>query len=295
MMAEMKVRWEEMFPDELQAALAAYPLVYMTYGLCEPHGPHNAIGLDAIKAYELCLRAARELGGIVAPPFFWHIHETGYHAPWGNEMIGEVNSFMTSLPPWVMLKTFLYQLRAVAARGFHAAIIVTGHYGGNENDLRLAVDLFSKHTSMKVAAYSDGELINYMNYHGDHAGETETSQLLALRPDLVDMSRLTPDHLANHYYAAGKTAPNSLVATGEEIVKSQIRRLGEISQLLLAAYDGPAQPIPLSFDETEKIWEELEARRDEWVTLKLWKSQQPVGPESGWFANQAPAWNGERK
>ena len=48
-MAENKVRWEEMFPDELKAALADKPLVYMTYGLCEPHGPHNAIGLDAIK------------------------------------------------------------------------------------------------------------------------------------------------------------------------------------------------------------------------------------------------------
>ena len=28
-----KVRWEEMFPDELDAALARRPLVYLTYGL----------------------------------------------------------------------------------------------------------------------------------------------------------------------------------------------------------------------------------------------------------------------
>ena len=294
-MAEKKVRWEEMFPDELQAALAAYPLVYMTYGLCEPHGPHNAIGLDAIKAHALCLRAAREHGGVVAPSSFWHIHETGYHAPWGDESIGNENPFMTSLPPWVMLKTFLYQLRAVAARGFHAAIVVTGHYGGNENDLRLAVDIFSKHALMKTAAYSDGELIDYMNYHGDHAGIIETSQLLALRPDLVDMERLTPEHVANHYYAAGKTAPESSAVLGEAIVTSQIRRLGEVGKSLLATYDGQENPPAISYDETEKIWEALEARRDEWVTLKLWNSQQPVSPQSSWFANQAPAWKGDRK
>lgn len=292
-MANPKVRWEEMFPDELHAAQAAYPLVYLPYGLCEPHGPHNAIGLDAIKAHELCLRAAREHGGIVAPAFFWHIHETGYHAPWGDDSIGTVNPFMTSLPPWVMLKVFVYQLRTVAARGFHAAIVVTGHYGGNENDLRLAAGIFSKYTSMQIAAYSDGELIDYMNFHGDHAGIVETSQLMALRPDLVDMQRLTPEHVNSHYYAAGKTAPGSTSALGEAVIASQIRSLGEVGKGLLEAYNAQEKSNPLSFDETEKIWEEVEARRDEWVTLKLWDSQKPVGPESNWYINQAPEWGGK--
>ena len=53
-----KVRWEEMFPDELDAALARCPLVYLTYGLCEPHGLHNAVGLDGLKAHGLACRAA---------------------------------------------------------------------------------------------------------------------------------------------------------------------------------------------------------------------------------------------
>ena len=44
-----KVRWEEMFPDELDAALARCPVVYVPLGLCEPHGLHNALGLDALK------------------------------------------------------------------------------------------------------------------------------------------------------------------------------------------------------------------------------------------------------
>ena len=34
-----EVRWERMFPDELEAAFAACPVVYFAYGLCEPHGP----------------------------------------------------------------------------------------------------------------------------------------------------------------------------------------------------------------------------------------------------------------
>src|SRR5918997_6408299 len=70
-----KVRWEEMFPDELDAALARRPVVYLTYGLCEPHGLHNAVGLDALKAHAIACRAAETHGGIVAPPFVWHMHE----------------------------------------------------------------------------------------------------------------------------------------------------------------------------------------------------------------------------
>ena len=40
-------RWERMFPDELEAALEACPMVYLPYGLCEPHGWHNAVGMDS--------------------------------------------------------------------------------------------------------------------------------------------------------------------------------------------------------------------------------------------------------
>src|SRR5215471_10770898 len=117
-----KVRWEEMFPDELDAALDRSPLVYLTYGLCEPHGLHNAVGLDALKAHALACAAAEEHGGIVAPPFFWHVHEIGYHAAWAERTIGDRNPWLTALPPWVLYKMFFYQLRTVAARGFHAAI-----------------------------------------------------------------------------------------------------------------------------------------------------------------------------
>ena len=45
-----EVRWERMFPDQLERRYADWPVLYQTYGLCEPHGPHNALGLDALKA-----------------------------------------------------------------------------------------------------------------------------------------------------------------------------------------------------------------------------------------------------
>jgi len=56
-----EVRWEHMFPDELEAAFTACPVVFMPYGLCEPHGPQNAVGLDGLKAHGICCAAARDL------------------------------------------------------------------------------------------------------------------------------------------------------------------------------------------------------------------------------------------
>ncbi|MBV9850424.1 MAG: creatininase family protein [Armatimonadetes bacterium] len=60
------MRWKRMFLDELEAAFAECPVVYFLQGLCEPHGQHCAVGLDALKAHAVAKRAAREYGGIAA-------------------------------------------------------------------------------------------------------------------------------------------------------------------------------------------------------------------------------------
>ena len=63
-----KVRWEEMFPDELLGVIREHPVCYMAYGLAEPHGAYGALGLDWLKAYSLCEKAAQTYGGVLALP-----------------------------------------------------------------------------------------------------------------------------------------------------------------------------------------------------------------------------------
>ena len=136
-----EVRWERMFPDELETAFEKCPVVYLSYGLCEPHGPHNAVGLDALKAHAICCLAAKTYGGIVAPPDYWHIHEIGGYAVWAARRIGERRPWLTAVPPWIHFKNLCYHLRAVDALGFHVAIILTGHYGENWKDLKTLVQI----------------------------------------------------------------------------------------------------------------------------------------------------------
>lgn len=294
---DRSVRWEEMFPDQLDAELARVPVVYLTFGLCEPHGLHNAVGLDGLKAHALACRAADAHGGIVAPPFFWHVHELGYHAPWGERTIGDRNPWLTSLPPWVLYHLLLFQLRAVAARGFHAAIVLTGHYGGNEQDFKRVAEIFMRHSPLRIWAGADYETIEYLDFHGDHAGRCETSQLWALRPECVDTSRLapgTPEEIGR-VMATGPDAGQARRRTGEAIVASQVAWLGQTAARLLARYQPPpgaAARVPgnplgaLTFDQTEQIWrDEVAPVLPEFVCMNRWAGQDPVDPASSWAAN----------
>ena len=137
-----EVRWERMFPDQLERRFAEWPVLYQTYGLCEPHGPHNALGLDALKAHGIACLAARRHGGIVAPPDYGHIHEIGDYAIWATGTIGEVErDWLTAVPPWHHFKTVCWHLRIADRIGFKAVILLTGHYGVNYLDLKTLVGL----------------------------------------------------------------------------------------------------------------------------------------------------------
>ena len=292
-----KVRWEEMFPDELDAALARCPLVYLTYGLCEPHGLHNAVGLDGLKAHGLACRAAETHGGIVAPPFFWHIHEIGYEAAWAERTIGDRNPWLTSVPPWVLYKIFFYQLRTVAARGFHAAIVLTGHFP-HQDDFRRVSAIFMRHSSLRIWAGGDHEAIEGIEYPHGHAGRGETSVLWALYPELVDMSRLaqgTPEEIS-HVMATGPDAGQSSRRLGESLVEAHVTWLGRKGAELLAAYQPPAQPArrtpgnplgALTFGETERLWrEEVEPLMSEIGSMDVFPGHEHIDPASPWAPNE---------
>jgi hypothetical protein len=68
MRLECEVRWEHMFPHELEAAFAACPAVYFAYGLCEPHGPQNTLGLDALKAHGILVKRHRHMAALWRRP-----------------------------------------------------------------------------------------------------------------------------------------------------------------------------------------------------------------------------------
>ena len=282
------VRWEEMLPDELLASIGECPVCYMAYGLAEPHGAYNALGLDWLKAYALCEQAAGAHGGVLAPPMCWHVQERRQFG-W-LERQGVEQSLCSSLPGDLFLRIVLHQLRVFDARGFHAAVLITGHYGGIERDMRLVCEYYRRRsgTPMQIRCIADWESIDFEDYHGDHAGMCETQQLMALREDLVDLTRAEPSPESGPWcgvdFSREPLPPNA--ETGRKIVASQIEKLGRMQRELLAAYTPVESYTVPHQDDVEECWQTFDRlTRKYWVVSNTW-DEFPDGPPQfpGWEA-----------
>jgi len=275
------VRWAELRPDDFRTRLDACPVVYLPLGLCEPHGHVAALGLDMIKADYYCDEAARRFGGIVAPSQGYHIHECGFHAPWLEEVAGQENPFMAALPPQVMAKLFLYQLRAFSNTGFRAIIAISGHSGGSQEDLRRVADAYTSQTRLPVLMKSDPEFVTGQ-FTGDHAGRYEISQLLDIRPDLVDLSLLNrrDDPESGGRLALGDDAAEATAEEGHAINEAILAAVGEAVREILYADAPPARL--LTHADTESIWISIGGDDGPWFSNSLKPGQTPVSITSRW-------------
>ena len=320
-----EVRWERMFPDQLEEAFQRCPLVYFPYGLCEPHGPQNTLGLDALKAQRVACETALAFGGIVAPTDFWHIHELGGYAVWGAKYVGELKrKWLTSVPPWVHFKNVCYHVRTADVLGFHAAIFLTGHYGPNWEDLKTLLARLQPYTKTRLYGLPDFEANQPgfdSDHHsgGDHAGKVETSLLWALEPTCVDISRLPeavrqggaasgahfqattkPGEVppregidvvaAAPHFAVGSNVMQSSRTIGERMVQDEVRWIAAKAQSLLAAYDPNADAPGLpTFESVELFWEkEIQPILPQFRSMSLdFGLGEAVDPQSVWYPNWA--------
>jgi len=255
------VRWSDLRPDDFVARLRECPVVFLPFGLCEPHGHVAAFGLDTMKADYYCEQAAERFGGIVAPTQAYHIHECGFHLPWLEEVVGDGNPRLAGMPPEVVARHFLYQLRAFANAGFRAVIGVSGHSGGSQNDLRRVGRAFTDATGIPVVVRSDPE---WGGYEGDHAGAYEISQLLAIHPEAVDLGLLgrADEPGSGGRMALGTDAGEATVERGREINETIVEAIGREVRGLRP---GDGRSVPLDFPAAEVIWQRVLAE-GEWFS-----------------------------
>ena len=114
--------------------------------------------------------------------------------------------------------------------------------------------------------------------------------MLALRPELVDLSRKESESISGPWVGTdfpdkrGRTPSREL---GEKIVASQVQCLGGIRQELLAAFDeGAARSAP-NMTEAEDVWRSFERlTRKYWVMSKTLEEYRtgPTVTFPGWEA-----------
>jgi creatinine amidohydrolase len=172
-----EVRLERMKPEEIESAKSRFPAIYVAFGSIEWHGYHNAVGLDTLKAHEQLVGLAAKIGGLVYPAVYFGS---------GGGHIGWPSSLMVDSDPMIVIVTNL--LHGFEADGYRKAILLSGHYPNRSEYLDKAIDEYrDSGGKMDVLAIVESQA---PGVGGDHAAKFETSYMMYLHPDLVDMQRL---------------------------------------------------------------------------------------------------------
>lgn len=220
-----EVRLERLRPREIEQALQACPLLFQPLGTIEWHGLHNVVGLDAVKAHHLCVRAAQRGGGLVAPALFGGVGGLDQPHTFVMEPENDVHS--------VLVRAWVEKLcREAVRQGFRAVIVLTGHYGAAQQMVvrDLAVRL-SRSLGIPVLGTPEYFLALDVGYHGDHAAWGETSLMQYLDPETVDLTRLgQPPHQG----VGGRDPREATRADGEKLAETIIGRLARLAQRMPA-------------------------------------------------------------
>lgn len=177
----MEWRFERMHPRELEEARDRCPAAFVPLGSLEFHGRHLPVGLDALKAHALCGRIVEALGGgVVLPPLFCG---TGG---------GHLGFEWTIMHDEAVVEAVLRRtLEKLADNGYRVAVVLTGHYPGEQTDLvaRVGQAVMAACEGFTVFALPEWQA-DPAGEACDHAAKWETSIMLALMPELVHMDRL---------------------------------------------------------------------------------------------------------
>jgi creatinine amidohydrolase len=185
------MEWESLTASDFAAA------VKETKGVCllplpciEKHGEHLPLGTDLFIGREVCLRAAEVEPAIVFPPFYLTQILGAKHQP-GTIAAGRQ----------LMLDTLEMVCDEIGRNGLRKIILFVSH-GGNDYLAHLFIQtLMDERKDYMVylaQGYWDPVFIELKekileSEFSLHGGEMETSMMLAIRPELVMMSRIDPE------------------------------------------------------------------------------------------------------
>lgn len=180
--------WREMTTRDFSQADTSDWIAVLPIAAIEQHGPHLPVGVDAILAGEMVARCAKALPED-SPATFLPLQEVCK----SNEHVAFPGTL--TLDWETAVKVWLQIGASVARAGVRKMIIVTSH-GGNVAPMEIVARELRMSHGMAVAStawtrlggarvydYPEGPMVDI------HGGLSETSMMLAARPDLVDMSR----------------------------------------------------------------------------------------------------------
>jgi creatinine amidohydrolase len=209
------MRFEMMLPHQIRTAIEKNLPVILPLGVLEYHGEHMAVGMDTLAVTKMLDILEKEADIVILPPFYYGAASYAVEAPEGN---GSLHVDSQALHPFA--REMFTGLLRIGFRNIHVFIHhqTENFTVGMPTDLafkfaaRQAIFAFLEKTrgegwwgNDKMADYyaqqaGGSDPFNWIKLHPlmtkdtigqypfDHAGEGETSLMMALCPEAVDMS-----------------------------------------------------------------------------------------------------------
>lgn len=252
--------WREMATTDFGADAEDW-IVVLPLAATEQHGPHLPVGVDTFIAEGLvnaCVAQLPETSLVTFLP----VQEVGK----SNEHIrfpGTVTlDWETAIHNWIAIG------RSVARAGPKTLVMITSH-GGNVAPMDIVARELREREGMRVVSTSWGRLGDWQdiyNYEGPvtdvHGGLAETSLMLALRPDLVNMDKAA-DFVSDQSRLAGQTKLGwHGAAANMAWLAGDLNAAGAVGNAAAADADLGARDIASTVDGFATLIDELERESD---------------------------------
>lgn len=244
------MRYELMLPHQIRQAIAENWPVVLPLGVLEYHGEHMAVGMDTLAVVKTLEWVEREMDVVILPPFYYGAASYAVEKPEGN---GSVQVGGRALAAFG--EELFYSLLRIGFRNIHAVIHhqTENFAAGMPTDLafktagRQAIFRFLEKESGE-GWWGDKEMADYYARHEaganpfnwvqvhplmgpeilaeypfDHAGQGETSLMLALCPQAVDMAKVGDN--TGWYTESAASASQELGMRGMEMILERLRKL----------------------------------------------------------------------
>jgi len=223
------MRYELMFPDQIRDAIDKNTPVVMALGVIEYHGEHLSPGVDSVLVQRALELLEKEMPLVILPPYYYG---AGSWAVAGPERKGGMHFDSDVLNKYA--RQLFYNLLRIGFRNVYLFVHHQSENFSNGMPTDLAFKLAARQEIFSFVERERGEgwwgedikSANYYDEHVtgndpfswihicpfmsedaqavypiDHAGEQETSLMMALCPEAVDMKRLD----LSKWYAMGAT------------------------------------------------------------------------------------------
>ncbi len=188
-----------------------------TFGSTEQHGLHLPMGTDSLWGEALGGRITDALGNALQVPGL-RIGCSKHHMDFAGSL---------TLTEETFIRVVSETCHSLAHHGFKRIVLIPTH-GGNFGPVgKAGVMIQNQLPDVKIVAYSDlaafvkavykvGEAAGISSERvGAHAGEHETSVILALRPDLVHMDKAEAGFVGDHLKLAATIFEGGFKAASE--------------------------------------------------------------------------------